>query len=156
MLFRSSVATHANGGHRPQAVVVHDVEIMGVGFAEQRHHGTEQALLDERQRNWLTATMNKEAAGRAAKQHVPLWKLFSQPHVWGMALVCACAALAAPSDSRAMDTAASALRAIRFSSDVIPCGTGDFMVRTLRQADVVPLRSFVKLCCRLRRQTVAV
>ena len=73
-----------------------------------------------------------------------------------VALVCACAALAAPSDSRAMDTAASALRAIRFSSDVIPCGTGDFMVRTLRQAGVVPLRSFVKLCCRLRRQTVAV
>ncbi|MCI1013316.1 MULTISPECIES: MFS transporter [Herbaspirillum] len=50
--------------------------------------------LDERQRNWLTATMNKEAAGRAAKQHVPLWKLFSQPHVWGMALVCACASAA--------------------------------------------------------------
>jgi ACS family tartrate transporter-like MFS transporter len=50
--------------------------------------------LDERQRNWLTATMNKEAASRAAKQHVPLWKLFSQPHVWGMALVCACASAA--------------------------------------------------------------
>ncbi|WP_044531668.1 MFS transporter [Herbaspirillum sp. B65] len=50
--------------------------------------------LDEHQRNWLVATMNREAASRAAKQHIPLWKLFSQPHVWGMALVCACASAA--------------------------------------------------------------
>lgn len=50
--------------------------------------------LDERQRNWLVATMEREAASRTVKQHIPLWKLFSQPHVWGMALVCACASAA--------------------------------------------------------------
>nr|WP_198984594.1 MFS transporter [Herbaspirillum sp. ASV7] len=50
--------------------------------------------LDARQRAWLTATMDKEAASRAAKVHIPLWKLFSMPHVWGMALVCSCASAA--------------------------------------------------------------
>ncbi|MFJ3055308.1 MFS transporter [Herbaspirillum sp. NPDC087042] len=50
--------------------------------------------LDARQREWLTATMDKEAASRAAKVHIPLWKLFSMPHVWGMALVCSCASAA--------------------------------------------------------------
>ncbi|QBP77752.1 MFS transporter [Herbaspirillum huttiense] len=50
--------------------------------------------LNDAQRQWLVATMNKEAASRTAKQHIPLWKLFSQPHVWGMALVCACASAA--------------------------------------------------------------
>lgn len=50
--------------------------------------------LDARQREWLIATMDKEAASRAAKVHIPLWKLFSTPHVLGMALVCSCASAA--------------------------------------------------------------
>lgn len=50
--------------------------------------------LSVEQREWLTKTMDKEAAARAAKTHVPLWKLFSTPHVWGMALVCSCASAA--------------------------------------------------------------
>jgi len=55
----------------------------------------EQATwLDTRQREWLTSTMQREAAARAAKTHVPLWKLFSSAHVWGMALVCSCASAA--------------------------------------------------------------
>jgi len=52
------------------------------------------AWLNPQQREWLTRTMNREAAARSAKAHVPLWKLFSSPHVWGMALVCSCASAA--------------------------------------------------------------
>jgi MFS family permease len=55
----------------------------------------EQATwLTTRQREWLTRTMAAETAARTAKAHVPLWKLFSNPHVWGMALVCSCASAA--------------------------------------------------------------
>jgi MFS transporter, ACS family, tartrate transporter len=55
----------------------------------------EQATwLNAQQREWLSRTMNKEAADRTAKTHVPLWKLFSTPQVWGMALVCSCASAA--------------------------------------------------------------
>lgn len=55
----------------------------------------EQATwLDAKQRQWLANTMNQEATSRAAKAHVPLWKLFSTPQVWGMALVCSCASAA--------------------------------------------------------------
>ncbi|MBB5391192.1 MULTISPECIES: MFS transporter [unclassified Herbaspirillum] len=52
------------------------------------------AWLTARQREWLARTMVAEAAERTAKAHVPLWKLFSNPHVWGMALVCSCASAA--------------------------------------------------------------
>ncbi|TWC67468.1 MFS transporter [Herbaspirillum sp. SJZ099] len=52
------------------------------------------AWLTARQREWLARTMAAEAAERTAKAHVPLWKLFSNPHVWGMALVCSCASAA--------------------------------------------------------------
>ncbi|MBP0598612.1 MFS transporter [Herbaspirillum sp. LeCh32-8] len=50
--------------------------------------------LTEQQRAWLTRTMDRETAARTAKAHVPLWKLFSSPQVWGMALVCSCASAA--------------------------------------------------------------
>ncbi|HZG19432.1 MAG TPA: MFS transporter [Herbaspirillum sp.] len=50
--------------------------------------------LSVEQREWLTKTMDKEAAARAAKTHVPLWKLFSTPQVWAMALICSCASAA--------------------------------------------------------------
>ena len=74
-----------------------------------------------------------------------------------VALVCACADVAAPSDSRAMETtAASALRAMMISLEMIPGGTGAFMVRTHRQRDVGGLRSVVKLCffarCAVRKR----
>ncbi|EJL82628.1 sugar phosphate permease [Herbaspirillum sp. CF444] len=55
----------------------------------------EQATwLSAQQREWLSRTMHQEAAARTAKTHVPLWKLFSTPQVWGMALVCSCASAA--------------------------------------------------------------
>lgn len=50
--------------------------------------------LNSQQREWLASTMNKEAAARSGKGHVSLWKLFSTPQVWGMALVCATASAA--------------------------------------------------------------
>lgn len=69
--------------------------ILGVVCLKFLTDKPEQASwLSAPQREWLTRTMNKEAAARTAKAHIPLWKLFSTPQVWGMALVCSCASAA--------------------------------------------------------------
>lgn len=50
--------------------------------------------LTEQEREWLSSRMESERAERSAVGHVSLGKLFRNPKVWGMALVCSCASAA--------------------------------------------------------------
>ena len=54
----------------------------------------EAKWLTEQQREWLARRMESERAERSAGGHVSVWKLFRNPRVWGMALVCSCASAA--------------------------------------------------------------
>ncbi|WP_019142668.1 MFS transporter [Noviherbaspirillum massiliense] len=54
----------------------------------------EAKWLTEQQREWLARRIESERAKRGAGSHLSLWKLFSNPRVWGMALVCSCASAA--------------------------------------------------------------
>jgi MFS family permease len=54
----------------------------------------EAKWLTEQQREWLARRMESERAERSVGGHVSIWKLFRNPRVWGMALVCSCASAA--------------------------------------------------------------
>jgi MFS transporter, ACS family, tartrate transporter len=54
----------------------------------------EAKWLSKEQREWLVRRIEKERSERRASERVSIWKLFRNPIVWGMALVCSCASAA--------------------------------------------------------------